>query len=209
MYTPAAFAVDDPRAVLADLLVDHAATVVSTGADVPLVTVVPLLVAGDGDTLVLQGHLARANPHAEVAEGTPTLVTVVGSQGYISPSWYPSKAEHGRVVPTWDYVAAVATGTIRTIDDPAWLVGLVTRLTERHESGRPAPWAVADAPEGFIEKQVRAIVGIEVVVDRLEAKAKMSQNRPEVDQQGVVSGLRASGTPTAATLAEAVETATR
>lgn len=137
MYTPAAFAVDDPRAVLADLLVDHAATLVSATPDGPLVTVLPLLVEGDGDTVVLRGHLARANPHAGVADGTPTVATVVGAQGYVSPSWYPSKAEHGRVVPTWDYVAAVATGTIRTIDDPAWLVDLVTRLTDRHEAGRP------------------------------------------------------------------------
>lgn len=207
MYTPAAFAVDDPRSVLADLLVGHAATLVSTGPDGPQVTVTPLLADDDGDALVLRGHLARANPHARVASGTPTVATVVGAQGYVSPSWYPSKAEHGRVVPTWDYVAAVATGTLRTVDDPAWLVALVTRLTERHEAGRPEPWAVADTPEGFVEKQARAIVGVELVVDRLDVKAKLSQNRPEPDQRGVVAGLRATGDPFDATLAEAVERA--
>ena len=202
MYTPAAFAVDDPRAVLADLLVDHAATLVSTG-DVPLVTVLPLLVETDGDAVVLRGHLARANPHATVADGTVSVATVVGAQGYVSPSWYPSKAEHGRVVPTWDYVAVVATGTLRTVDDPAWLVDLVTRLTDRHEAGRPRPWAVGDTPEGFVVRQARAIVGVELVVERLEATAKLSQNRPGPDQAGVVAGLRADG-PASAALAAAV-----
>lgn len=206
MYTPAAFAVDDPRAVLVDLLVDHAATLVSTGPDGPLVTVLPLLVEEDGDAVVLRGHLARANPHATVADGTATVATVVGAQGYVSPSWYPSKAEHGRVVPTWDYVAAVATGAIRTIDDPAWLVALVTRLTDRHEARRPQPWAVTDTPEGFVARQARAIVGIEVVVERLEATAKLSQNRPGPDQAGVVAGLRADG-PASDRLAAAVESA--
>lgn len=209
MYTPAAFAVDDPRAVLTDLLVDHAATLVSAPAGAaPLVTVVPLLVEADGDTVVLRGHLARANPHAEVPDGTPTVVSVVGAQGYISPSWYPSKAEHGKVVPTWDYVAAVAAGTIRTIDDPAWLVALVTRLTDRHEAARPAPWSVDDTPEGFVAKQARAIVGIEVAVSTIEATAKLSQNRPEPDQQGVATGLRSSG-PMSSALATAVERAPR
>jgi transcriptional regulator len=208
VYAPAAFAVEDPLAELADLLVDHAATLVSTGPDGPLVTVVPLLVAADDSGVVLQGHLARANPHAKVADGTPSVATVVGPQGYISPSWYPSKAEHGRVVPTWDYVAAVATGTIRTVDDPAWLVDLVARLTDRHEAARPTPWSVSDTPDGFVDKQARAIVGIELVVDRLEAKAKLSQNRPEPDQAGVVAGLRASG-PGSSVLATAVETAVR
>jgi transcriptional regulator len=155
---------------------------------------------------VLRGHLARANPHARVADGTPTVATVIGAQGYISPSWYPSKAEHGRVVPTWDYVAVVATGTVRAIDDPAWLVDLVTRLTERHEAGRPVPWAVTDTPEGFVERQARAIVGVELTVERLEATAKLSQNRPEPDQAGVVAGLRAER-PTADPLTAAVEAA--
>jgi transcriptional regulator len=203
MYTPAAFAVDDPRAVLTDLLVDHAATLVSTGPDGPLVTVLPLLVEEGEGTVVLRGHLARANPHAKVADGTATVATVVGAQGYISPSWYPSKAEHGRVVPTWDYVAAVVTGTIRTVDDPAWLVDLVTRLTDRHEDGRPRPWAVTDTPEGFVARQARAIVGVELAVERLEATAKLSQNRPEPDQAGVVAGLQADG-PASARLAAAV-----
>jgi transcriptional regulator len=214
MYTPPAFAVDDPAALLADLLVDHAATLVSTGpSSEPLVTVVPLLVVpsdhGSSTGAVLQGHLARANPHARVPDGTPSVATVVGAQGYVSPSWYPSKAEHGKVVPTWDYVAAVATGTLRTVDDPAWLVDLVTRLTERHEAGRPAPWAVTDTPEGFVEKQARAIVGVELVVDRVEAKAKLSQNRPEPDQHGVVAGLRTAADPASVLLADAVDAAVR
>ncbi|HEU5150379.1 MAG TPA: FMN-binding negative transcriptional regulator [Iamia sp.] len=196
MYTPPAFAVDDPRAVLSDLLVDHAATLVSTGADGQRVTVLPLLVEEDaGGGLVLRGHLARANPHATVADGTPTVATVVGPQGYVTPSWYPSKAEHGRVVPTWDYVAAVATGLLRTIDDPDWLVALVTRLTERHEAGRSRPWAVSDAPEDFVARQARAIVGVELAVERLEAKVKLGQNKAGADQAGVVAGLRAERPP--------------
>lgn len=207
MYTPAAFAVADPTATLADLLIAHAATLVTVADGPPRVTVLPLLARPTADGgLVLEGHLARANPHRRSADGAPSVVTVVGAQGYISPRWYPAKAEHGRVVPTWDYVVATATGRLRVHDDADWLLDLVTRLTDRHEGALGGPtWAVSDAPDDFVRKQLRAIVGVslEVEPDALEVKAKLSQNRPPADQVGVVAGLQ----PVDPVLAAAVEAA--
>lgn len=204
MYRPPAFAVADPAATLADLLVHHAATLVTVADGEPVVTVLPLLVSSSGDGLVLEGHLARANPHAEVADGARSVATVVGAQGYISPRWYPSKAEHGKVVPTWDYVVATATGRLRLHDDPAWLVDLVTRLTDRHEATLPGEgWAVSDAPDAFVRKQARAIVGVTLEVETVEASAKLSQNRSATDQAGVVTGLA----PVDAALSRAVAAA--
>lgn len=142
----------------------------------------------------LRGHLARGNGQvAALREGGQALVIFQGPQAYISPSWYPSKAEHGKVVPTWNYVAVHAWGRPRIIDDPAWLRRLVGDLTDRHEHGREAPWSVADAPEDFIVAQLKAIVGIEIPIDRIEGKWKVSQNRAEPDRRGVVERLRAAG----------------
>ncbi|MDQ1537974.1 MAG: transcriptional regulator [Actinomycetota bacterium] len=117
------------------------------------------------------------------------LVIVHGPDAYISPSWYPSKAEHGRVVPTWDYSAAHVHGSLVIHDDEAWLDSLVRRLTERHESGRQHPWSVDDAPAKYIAGQLRAIVGVELEISRVEVQVKMSQNRPAADIDGVVTGL--------------------
>ena len=118
---------------------------------------------------------------------------VTGAEAYVSPAWYPSKAEHGRVVPTWNYSAVQFTGRVEVHTDPGWLLDAVTRLTETHERTRNDAWSVADAPERYVEKQLRAIVGIEFAIERVEGKAKLSQNKDDADFAGVVGGLRREG----------------
>jgi len=151
----------------------------------------------EGDRL--QGHLARANDHwraiRDAGPQAPGLAVVTGPEAYVSPSWYAAKAEHGRVVPTWNYTQVQLVGRVEVHDDPDWVLDLVTRLTEVHEHGRPAPWAVNDAPAAYVRGQLRAIVGVELHVERVEAKAKLSQNRSAADVAGVVEGLRAEGDP--------------
>jgi transcriptional regulator len=148
----------------------------------------------DGERLLM--HLARANPHWKSIEpGTPALAMVSGAQAYVSPAWYASKQEHGRVVPTWNYSKVHLYGRAFVRDDPVWLLDLVTRLTDLNESGRLAPWSVSDAPADYVRKQLGAIVGLELVVERVEAKAKLSQNRSDADRAGVVTGLSQSGRP--------------
>ncbi len=144
--------------------------------------------AGHGRLL---GHLALANPQwRSVEAGSPALAIVHGPQAYVSPSWYPSRARHGRVVPTWNYVTVHFTGPLTVHRDPGWLRDLVTQLTERHEAGRPHPWAVSDAPPDYLEGQLRGIVGVELVIDTVEAKYKLSQNRGADDQAAVAAALR-------------------
>jgi transcriptional regulator len=173
--------------------VDAVATaqLVTVGADgVPDATFLPVL--WEDDRLV--GHVARANPHwRRIVDGSPALAIVTGTDSYITPSWYAAKAEHGKVVPTWNYSVVHLRGRVAVHDDPEWVRGLVTRLTERHERGRAEPWAVTDAPEDYITKNLRPIVGVEVVVESVEAKAKLSQNRSEEDRAGVAHGLAADG----------------
>ena len=149
----------------------------------------------------LRGHVARNNEQWRREPIDEALVVVHGPDAYITPNWYASKAEHGRVVPTWNYLTAHVYGELRTHDDPAWLDALVRRLTDLHESREPAPWSVDDAPAAFVGGQLRAIVGVEVVISRIEAKVKMSQNRPAEDVDGVVAGLEARGdAPTSASV---------
>jgi transcriptional regulator len=136
---------------------------------------------------ILRAHVARANPHWR---GTgEALVVFQGPQAYISPSFYPSKAEHGKVVPTWNYIMVQARGTLRAIEDAAWLHAFVTRLTDRHEVARAQPWAVSDAPADYIATMLCAIVGIEIVLTSLTGKWKVSQNRSAADREGVARGL--------------------
>jgi transcriptional regulator len=138
--------------------------------------------------------MARANPHwRQIAPGSPALAVVTGPQAYVSPSWYAAKAEHGRVVPTWNYSSVQLRGRVTVHADPEWLLAAVSRLTERHEGRRSAPWAVTDAPAEYLTRQLRAIVGVEMRVESVGAKAKLSQNRSVEDRMGVVAGLRADG----------------
>jgi transcriptional regulator len=138
----------------------------------------------------LRGHVARANPLWR-SPGAQALVVFQGPQAYVSPGWYPSKQEHGKVVPTWNYVMVQARGTLRVVDDAAWLHALVTRLTDTHEARLPRPWAVADAPGDYIHALLRAIVGIEIPLSGLVGKWKVSQNRSAADRAGVALGLDA------------------
>jgi transcriptional regulator len=177
------------------------AQLVTVGDDgVPDATFLPVL--WEGDRLV--GHLARANPHwRRIVAGSPALAVVTGPDTYVSPSWYASKAEHGKVVPTWNYVTVQAHGTITTIHDPDWLIPHVGRLVARHEAARPDPWALSDAPDDYVRTQARAIVGLELRITRLEAKSKLRQNRSEADIEGAIEGL-ATGTPMERAVAEAM-----
>src|SRR3954454_15745723 len=155
------------------------AQLVTVGPDgYPAATLLPVI--WDGDRLVL--HIARANEHWKAMEpGSPALAVVTGPEAYVSPAWYRSKAEHGRVVPTWNYSAVHFTGRVETHHDSGWLLDAVTQLPDLHERHRERPWSVADAPETYIDKQLRAIVGIEMAIDKVEGKAKLSQNRSEED----------------------------
>lgn len=153
----------------------------------------------------LRGHVARANPvWRELSRGTDALAIFQGAATYVSPSWYPTKQEGGKVVPTWNYAVVHAYGPLRAVDDPAWLRAFVERLTSRHESGRTAPWHVTDAPADYVDKMVTAIVGIELPVTRLLGKWKTSQNRPARDRAGVVAGLEQDGGDAARAMAALV-----
>jgi len=169
------------------------AEIVTVGGDgTPVATLLPILWSEDGGNLI--AHMARANSHwREIEDGDPFLAIVAGPQAYISPSWYATKAEHGRVVPTWNYSSVHLTGTVTVHDDPDWVRRAVTELTDRHEQRRAEPWAVTDAPDTYIDKNLNAIVGLEMTVIGVAAKAKLSQNRSAADQLGVAAGLAAEG----------------
>jgi len=166
---------------------------------------VPFILDADpaGGPGILRAHVARANPLWRETRGdVEALVVFQGPQAYISPGWYASKAEHGKVVPTWNYVMVQARGTLRAVDDADWLRAFVTRLTTRHEAVQAQPWAVTDAPADYIDTMLRAIVGIEIPLTALTGKWKVSQNRPAADRAGVVAGLTAVGQPQSAKLVE-------
>jgi len=146
-----------------------------------------------GERGALLGHVARNNDQWRRPPVGDALVIVRGPDAYITPSWYAAKTEHGRVVPTWNYVTAHVYGRLVVHDDPSWVRALVRRLTAKHESGFDRPWSVDDAPERYIAGQLRAIVGLELVISRIEAKAKLSQNRPAADIDGVIEGLATVG----------------
>jgi len=199
MYIPASYAEHDPQ-VLYDFIEAHplAALVTASPSAGLFATHLPLVLdRAAGASGVLEGHLARANPHhRHVAAGaTEALVIFSGPDAYVTPSWYPAKQEHGRVVPTWNYVAVHAYGELRLTDDPAFLRRHLEALTARHEAGRTTPWQVSDAPAEYVARQLAAIVGFELTITRLEGKWKMSQNRSGADVDGVVRGLAASGAP--------------
>ena len=150
-----------------------------------------LLDRSRGPCGTLIGHVARANPvWRGLDPGAPSVVMFQGPQAYITPGWYPGKAAHGEVVPTWNYVVAHAHGVARAIDDRDWLLDMLGRLTDAHEANRPSPWSLADAPGPFVDRMMRAIVGIEIPIDRLEGKLKASQDEALADRLGTVRGLR-------------------
>lgn len=192
MYIPAQFRIDDRDAIRSALRMARLASLVTCGTDGLMATPLPLILdETEGELGTLYGHVARANPQWKT-DASEALAIFMGPDAYVTPGWYATKQETGKVVPTWNYVAVHACGPVEFFDDPARLLDVVTRLTRLHEADRPEPWAVTDAPPRFIEAQLRGIVGVRLPIARLEAKSKMSQNRSEADRAGVAAGLAAS-----------------
>ena len=218
MYQPAHFVENRPEQ-LQRLIREHPfGLLVTDGASGLAANGMPFLLDADaaGGPGVLRAHVARANPVWKEARGDrESLVVFQGTQGYISPAWYPSKAEHGKVVPTWNYMIVQGRGTVRFVEDRDWLRGFVGRLTDVHEAGRveaeggrgaPA-WAVSDAPDDYVETMLKAIVGVEIRLSSLVGKWKMSQNRGRATSEGVAVGLARLPGERAAALAQAVRDA--
>lgn len=195
MYIPPHFLEDRVDVLHDEIRRAGLATLVTMTADGLIASHLPLLIDPDPAPFgTLVGHLARANPQTRLSDpAVQAMVVFHGPDGYISPSLYATKKDTGKVVPTWNYVAIHAYGTLEFFDDPDRLLNIVTRLTERHESTRAKPWAVSDAPADFVRGMLRAIVGLALPIARLEGKVKMSQNRPPADHAGVIEGLRAEG----------------
>lgn len=171
-----------------------------------LVNHIPFLLDAErGKHGTLVGHVARANPVWQaLAAGAPSVAVFTGPQAYISPNWYPGKHAHGKAVPTWNYATVHAHGVPQAFDDPQRVLDVVIRLTQAHEAGQALPWQVSDAPADYIANMLKAIVAIEIPVQRWVGKWKVSQNRPAADQQGVVAGLNGLGTPAATAMAALV-----
>jgi transcriptional regulator len=208
VYTPPFNAVQDEDAIRAMVAAFRTAWLVTADSDrVPTATLLPIMWRGD----VVIAHMAKANPQWRgITDGDPALLIAGGPEAYISPSWYAAKAEHGKVVPTWNYSAVHLTGTVCVHQDSDWLRRAVTELTDTHEAGREHRWQVTDAPAQYVDAQLNGIVGIEFTVTRVEGKAKLSQNRSPADQAGVIAGLRAdhlaaNDAVAAATVADAME----
>lgn len=190
MYIPRPFTVDRNSAhdLLSEVTVGQLVTATEQG---PLATLLPWVADLDDGRLI--GHMARPNAQWQTPWLGQALVIAEGPNGYVSPSWYVSKAEHGRVVPTWDYVVVQVYGDLLVHDDEAWVDAAVRRLTDTHEQVRLDPWSVDDAPADYINGQLRGIVGLELRIDRIEASVKMSQNKSQGDAAGVVAGFAADG----------------
>jgi len=182
---------------------------ISHGPGGLLANAIPFLIEGEGETPgVLRAHVARANPQwRDLAETDEALVVFQGHQHYITPSWYETKRETGKVVPTWNYLIVQVRGKPRVIEDAGWLRAQIETLTGEHEGKRAKPWAVDDMPEDFLAMQMRAIVGIEIEISDIRGKWKVSQNRKAEDRAGVIAGLEADGDPEALAMAGIVKSA--
>ena len=193
MYTPPAFKEDDPAEIRRMMREARLSVLVTATPEGPIGTPLPLIYdENDGERGAIHGHLARANRQWQVPVIGEALAIFTGPDAYVTPSWYTAKREHGKVVPTWNYLAVHAYGAIEFFHDADRLRDAVSRLTDLHEHERAEPWAVADAPETFIASQLKGIVGFRLQVTRLEGKRKLSQNRSEADRTGVRDGLSAS-----------------
>lgn len=206
MYVPEHF--EETRVtVLHDLIHEHPLGALVTATEKGLdANHIPFLIhAEPAPNGTLHAHVARANPlWREATSGLDSLVIFQGPQIFVSPSWYPTKQETGKVVPTWNYVVVHAHGRLRFVDDPAWVRLHLEELTSTHEGRRAVPWKVTDAPADYIDKMVGAVIGIEIPISRLVGKWKVSQNRPDRDRDGVVQGLMREGSPTALDVADLV-----
>jgi transcriptional regulator len=194
MYQPSAFREERLETLHALIRAHPLATLVTAGPAGLIANLVPFTLVEMGEKGTLRCHVAKANDQVTpLQSGAETLVIFHGPEAYITPSWYASKKEHGRVVPTWNYVVVQVRGTPRVIDDPAWVRAQITDLTSRQENQRSEPWKVTDAPEAFIEDQIKLIIGVEIPILSIEGKWKVSQNRSAADRQGVYQGLRGEG----------------
>ncbi len=203
MYSPPVFREDDPQILHAIMQASPLATLVTHGPDGLEASHLPMLHLRDEGQLL--GHFSRANGHwRRLGEGEG-LAIFQGRQAYITPSWYPSKQEHGKVVPTWNYEAVHVYGRLTLIEGAEDLLALITRLTRWQETARGQPWAVSDAPDDFIAAQLKAIVGLRLEITRIEGKRKLSQNRPAPDRLGVIEGLRQEASAEAEAMAAAME----
>ncbi|MCB1753959.1 MAG: FMN-binding negative transcriptional regulator [Gammaproteobacteria bacterium] len=193
MYIPKLFAQQD-QAALEALIRNHplATVVVNTQAGLSANHIPLRLTRSASSQLILQGHLAKANPMRKERLSDDVLAIFHGADAYISPNWYQTKQEHGKVVPTWNYVTVHASGTIRYIDDDDWKLDFLHHLTDEQEASQGKPWSINDAPSDYTEKMLGAISGFEIEVVDLKGKWKASQNQPECNLQGVVEGLSAS-----------------
>jgi len=181
------------HALMREIRLAHLVTATAEGI---IATPLPLFVdEGEGDKGTLYGHVARANPQWKTAPTCDAMAMFAGTDAYVTPSWYPTKQENGKVVPTWNYIAVHAYGPVEFFEDADRLLDVVTRLTDLHEGTRAAPWSVTDAPADFIKAQLKGIVGLRIPIARLDAKRKMSQNRNAADRAGVIKGLAESDRP--------------
>jgi transcriptional regulator len=207
MYLPNSFAERDLPTLHAFIEAHPLATLVTNSTNGLFATHLPLVLDRTrGPNGTLFGHVARANPHSRyVREGAAeALVIFTGPDAYVTPEWYRTKQATGRVVPTWNYIAVHAYGALQMHDDPSFLRPHLEALTRQHEGGRPKPWQISDAPADYIEQQLKAIVGMELEIKRLEGKWKMSQNRAPADIDGVIHGLSESSAPQDQTVASIV-----
>lgn len=189
MYTPKFNVVGDEAEIRRMVSAAKVGWLISaTGEGVPVATFLPVI--WQGDTVIT--HMAKANSHwRSIGEEAPGLVVVTGPDAYVTPSWYPTKKEHGKTVPTWNYTAVHLSGPLTVHKDSDWLRMAVTELTDLHEQVRDDPWEVTDAPSDYVDSMLRAIIGVEMRVETVEGKAKLSQNRSDADQLGVIAGLTA------------------
>ena len=210
MYTPKDFIVDDLPILHADMQRNSFAALITLTPAGLVATHLPILLDADrGPFGTILGHVSRANlqwQHTDPA--TEALLLFTGPDTYVTPNWYPAKQESGRVVPTWNYSAIHAYGTLSFFDDPERLRTLVTRLTDLHEASFPTPWKVTDAPAIYIDSQLKAIVGFELPISRIEGKRKFNQNRSTADQAGVIQGLRSLNDPAISTVADFMQAIT-
>ena len=205
MYTPDHFRVDDLPQMHALMRARPLSALVSTGPAGLYATHLPTVLKNDGPHGTIECHLARANPHwKDLAKGHEALMIFQGPEGYITPNWYPSKALHGKVVPTWNYAVVHAYGRPEVMKDKDWLRRHVGELTAQQETSEAQPWALSDAPDSYIDVMLRGIVGFRFAITRLEGKWKMSQNREAEDRKGVVAGLQARASGEDREIADAV-----
>ncbi|MGA9009547.1 MAG: FMN-binding negative transcriptional regulator [Xanthobacteraceae bacterium] len=193
MYIPPAFQEDDIATLHAAIRVSRLTNFITATADGLIGTPLPMILnETEGPHGTLYGHVARANPQWKRVPIGNAMAVFMGPDAYVTPSWYATKRQTGKVVPTWNYVAVHAYGPVEFFEDADRLLDVVTRLTKLHESARPDPWVVTDAPKEFIQSQLRGIVGLRMPITRVDGKRKMSQNRSAEDRAGVVNGLAAS-----------------